>query len=46
LIVPCGIANHGVTSLEKATGRTIAMEKVEERMIEHFASVFDRRAGL
>jgi lipoyl(octanoyl) transferase len=42
LIVPCGIPDRGVTSLEKATGRTIPIEEVEERMIEHFASVFDR----
>ena len=42
LIVPCGIADRGVTSLEKATGRVIPIAEVEERMIEHFASVFDR----
>lgn len=44
LIVPCGIADRGVTSLEKATGRAIPIEEVEDRMIEHFASVFDREA--
>ena len=42
LIVPCGIADRGVTSLEKATGRSIALEKVEERLAHHFAEVFDR----
>jgi lipoyl(octanoyl) transferase len=42
LIVPCGISDRGVTSLEKATGRTIAIEEVEERLIAHFATVFDR----
>jgi len=42
LIVPCGIADRGVMSLEKATGRVIPIAEVEERMIEHFASVFDR----
>jgi lipoyl(octanoyl) transferase len=42
LIVPCGISDRGVTSLEKATGRTIAIEEAEDRMIGHFASVFDR----
>jgi lipoyl(octanoyl) transferase len=41
LIVPCGISDRGVTSLEKATGRTIPIEEVEERIVEHFASVFD-----
>ena len=43
LIVPCGIADRGVTSLEKATGRTIPIEEVEDRIVEHFGNVFDRR---
>jgi len=42
LIVPCGIADRGVTSLEKATGRTIPIEEVEDRLIENFAAVFAR----
>jgi lipoyl(octanoyl) transferase len=40
LIVPCGIADHGVTSLEQATGRTLQMSEVEERVIDQFAAVF------
>ena len=44
LIVPCGIADRGVTSLEKATGRILPIEQVEDRMIEHFAAVFAREA--
>jgi lipoyl(octanoyl) transferase len=42
LIVPCGIADHGVTSLEKATGRRIPIEDVEDALVRHFAGVFDR----
>jgi lipoyl(octanoyl) transferase len=42
LIVPCGIADRGVTSLEKATGRAIPIDEAEDRMIEHFGAVFDR----
>ena len=42
LIVPCGIADRGVTSLERATGRTIAMAEAEERIVHHFGEVFDR----
>jgi lipoyl(octanoyl) transferase len=42
LIVPCGISDRGVTSLETATGKTIPVEEVEDRIIGHFASVFDR----
>ena len=42
LIVPCGIADRGVTSLEKATGRVIAVDEAEERIVHHFGEVFDR----
>jgi lipoyl(octanoyl) transferase len=42
LIVPCGISDHGVTSLEQATGRSIPVEEVEDRIVAHFRSVFDR----
>lgn len=41
LIVPCGIADHGVTSLEKAAGRPLAIAEVEDRIVGHFANVFD-----
>ena len=42
LIVPCGIADRGVTSLSKTIGRTPATSEVEDRFVEHFASVFER----
>ena len=42
LIVPCGIADRGVTSLDQSTGRDLAMEEVEARVVEQFAAVFDR----
>ena len=45
LIVPCGISDRGVTSLEKATGRTIAIGDVEDRVVQNFADVFERRAA-
>jgi lipoyl(octanoyl) transferase len=44
LIVPCGIADHGVTSLNRATGRTIPLPDAEEALLRHFCDVFDRRA--
>jgi lipoyl(octanoyl) transferase len=41
LIVPCGIADRGVTSLERLLGRTVETAEVENRIIEHFGNVFD-----
>jgi lipoyl(octanoyl) transferase len=40
LIVPCGIADRGVTSLEKLTGQPLSIEAVQERIIDRFAEVF------
>jgi lipoyl(octanoyl) transferase len=42
LIVPCGIADRGVTSLERIGGRRIPVEEVEDRFVAHFAAVFER----
>jgi lipoyl(octanoyl) transferase len=42
LIVPCGIAEHGVTSLGALLGSPLPMDEVEEAFIGHFARVFDR----
>ena len=42
LIVPCGILNRGVTSLQRATGRTISIDEVEDSVIRHFCGVFQR----
>jgi lipoyl(octanoyl) transferase len=43
LIVPCGIADHGVTSLESEVGRTLPISEVEDRLALHFGRVFDRQ---
>ena len=43
LIVPCGISDRGVTSLERATGRSVGVEEVEDRITHHFGQVFERR---
>lgn len=43
LIVPCGIVDHGVTSLQKAIGRTVPIEEVEDRLVQHFADIFERQ---
>jgi lipoyl(octanoyl) transferase len=41
LIVPCGIADRGVTSLSRLLDRPIDMAEVAERAAEHFANIFD-----
>ena len=40
LIVPCGIADGGVTSLAALLGRTVDREGVEDRVVHHFCEVF------
>ena len=42
LIVPCGIADRGVTSLTALLGRSLRREEVEDRLATHFGEVFDR----
>jgi len=43
LIVPCGIADRGVTSLERLMGRAIPMAEVESAAVAAMAAVFARR---
>jgi lipoyl(octanoyl) transferase len=42
LIVPCGIGDRGVTSLERAAGQRVPIADVEAGLVDHFAAVFDR----
>jgi len=42
LIVPCGISDRGVTSLERATRRPLSVAEVEEAVIRQFQKVFER----
>jgi len=43
LIVPCGIADRGVTSLERLLGSRIALDHVENALAHHFGAVFGRQ---
>jgi lipoyl(octanoyl) transferase len=42
LIVPCGIADRGVISLERALSHPVDVGEVEQRLISHFCAVFGR----
>lgn len=41
LIVPCGITDRGVTSMERLLGRTLPMDEVTNAVISGFFSVFN-----
>ena len=43
LIVPCGVAGKRATSLERAVGHALPLDVVRERLVAHFASVFERQ---
>ena len=45
LIVPCGISDRGVTSLERVTGRRLSIAEVEDAMVLRFQDVFERQAA-
>ncbi|HWB31063.1 MAG TPA: lipoyl(octanoyl) transferase LipB, partial [Vicinamibacterales bacterium] len=40
LIVPCGIADRGVTSIVRVLGRAVAMADVEDAVVDGFREVF------
>lgn len=42
-IVPCGIRQHGVTSMQKLLGREVPIEDVQESLVSHFEQLFDRK---
>ncbi len=42
LIVPCGIQDRGVTSLQAQLGRPVPLDEVEVSFILNFRGVFDR----
>jgi len=44
LIVPCGIADRGVTSLQRVLGRGVDRRETEDRIVAHFCGVFERQA--
>ncbi len=45
-IVPCGITDGGVTSIERVTRRRVEIREVVPRLVRHFADVFAREMTL
>jgi lipoyl(octanoyl) transferase len=41
-IVPCGITDGGVTSIERVTGKRIPLARLADAVVPHFAEVFSR----
>ncbi len=39
-IIPCGIKNKGVTSMEKELGYTPDFEKIKTQILKHFSNIF------
>jgi lipoyl(octanoyl) transferase len=40
-IVPCGLSDRGVTSLEKLLGRDVDFEEVKRQTVKYFCEVFE-----
>jgi lipoyl(octanoyl) transferase len=45
LIVPCGIRERGVTSLERRLGHPVPLDEVMDRLAANFCAVLERQAG-
>ena len=43
LIVPCGISDRSVTSLERATGRRLSFSEIEDAVVHRFQDIFGRQ---
>ena len=40
-IVPCGISDKAVTSIQQELGRPIAMEHLQKTLLKYFAEIFE-----
>jgi len=40
LIVPCGLSDKGVTSMEKITGEKVNIEDIKEKIVDHFVKQY------
>ena len=46
LIVPCGIPDRGVTTLQQLLGRPVPLAEAHEALTKHFVEVFERHVEL
>ena len=44
-IIPCGIREHGVTSIQKLLGHEVALTDVHTSLVRHFQDIFDRKVS-
>ena len=42
-IIPCGIREHGVTSMQKELNREIPVKAVHDSLSRHFEEIFERK---
>lgn len=40
-IVPCGIREKGVTSIQKILGEPVSIDRMKQQLVDHFEEVFD-----
>ena len=45
VIVPCGIREYGVTSMQQVLGRDVTLDEVGDRVVERFQEIFDRHVA-
>lgn len=45
-IIPCGIKQHGVTSLQDLLGRKVPLAEVHNSLVRHFEIIFSRKCIL
>ena len=44
LIIPCGIADRGVTSLDRLLGSPVELAEVQDRIATHLSNIFSSKA--
>jgi lipoyl(octanoyl) transferase len=45
-IIPCGIRQHGVTSMDRLLNRPVSMQQVHQSLMYHFEAIFQRKVSI